>query len=351
MIDLRSDTTTLPSVEMLNSIVSAPLGDDGRLGPSGRGEDPTVNELEDLAAKLTGKEAALLFPTGTLANTTSILSYCQPGDRVLVDPKMHIYKTEKIVFSDHFGQLTPVFYSMDTKFQPNFDDIKNHIEGSDIKLLCIEDSHNFQGGTTLNQDSLIALKKIKEEYGVKVHLDGARLFNASIGSGIGVSDICSAVDSVMFCLSKGLGAPIGSLVCASKDDIKKLRELRKSLGGGMRQAGIIAAPGIVALNTFSSFLKEDHALCRDVADGLNDLINIKINHPIDTNIIMLNVSQTGFTQNEFCDLAEQKGLLIKPVLDDSVRLVFHRDVPRDSAEKVIEIIQDLDKESRNGGKK
>ena len=342
MIDLRSDTLTLPSEDMLRTIISAKLGDDGRVDSNGRGEDLTVNELEDLAAELTGKDEGILFSSGTLGNTTAILTYCNPGDKVLVDEIQHIYKSEKVVFDKEFGQLIPVFYKLNDKKVPDIDNLKELLQANDIKLLCIENTHNFAGGTCIGIDELKGIYNLAKEFGVHVHMDGARLFNAATSLGVEARQICKYVDSVMFCISKGLGAPVGSLVCGDKDFIIEMRKTRKLLGGNMRQAGIIAAPGIYALKNNIKGLKADMENAQYVATHLKDLKKAKVEGRVQSNIVMLDIEDTGLTGEEYCNLAKERGLLIRPVLKNKVRLVFYNGINREDTVDAVGIIKDID---------
>jgi len=258
MIDLRSDTLTLPDRPMLETILTAKLGDDGRADARGRGEDLAVNELEDLAAEITGKEEAVLFPSGTMANTAAILTYCRPGDGVLVDEIQHIFITEKVVFDRNFGRLTPLFYKLNGRNVPDLESMTVHLRKSPVSLVCVENTHNFSGGFCMSPEEMGVIKNAAESYGVPVHMDGARLFNAAAALGVAAADLCAHADSVMFCISKGLGAPVGSLLCGTREFIRKARLTRKLLGGNMRQAGIIAAPGIYALRNNIVRLGEDN---------------------------------------------------------------------------------------------
>lgn len=342
MIDLRSDTLTLPSEEMLKTILFAKLGDDGRTDRRGRGEDPTVNELEDLAAMLTGKEEAVLFSSGTLANTTAVLTYCNPGDKVLVDEMQHIYVSEKVVFEKSVGQLIPVTYKLNERKTPDLKSLRNLMQQNDIKLLCIENTHNFSGGTCIGLEELKSIHNLAQEFNIPIHMDGARLFNAAVSLGVEAKDICQYVDSVMFCLSKGLGAPVGSLLCGSEDFVKKARGKRKLLGGNMRQAGIIAAPGIYALKHNIESLKEDNGNAKYAADSLRGLKKTRVQENVQSNIVMLDVSQTGLTVEEYCARAKENGLWIRPVLNNKARLVFYKGISRDDAVQAVNIIKEID---------
>lgn len=344
MIDLRSDTLTLPDKEMLETILTAKLGDDGRVGASGRGEDETVNELENLSAELTGKEAALLTPTGTFGNTLAILSMCDPGDPILVDERQHILVTEKILFDEKFGHMMPIKYKLNENMTPDVEMIDQLLAESGARVICIENTHNSAGGYCIPVEEMKKIRAVADRHGAKIHLDGARLFHAAAGLKVAVGDITQYVDSVMFCISKGLGAPVGSLVCGTHEMIKKARELRKMLGGGMRQAGIIAAPGIYALKHNVERLDEDIENTKYVFNNLKGKLNkISMQKEVQTNILMLNLSNTEVSPLEFCDMAAEKGLLIRPTSNDSVRLVFYKGIDRTAAEEAAEIILALDK--------
>ncbi len=344
MIDLRSDTLTLPDKEMLDTILSAKLGDDGRVDEYGRGEDKTVNELEDLAAELTGKEAAMLVPSGTFGNSLVGFSLCNPGDSILVDEKQHMLRTEKVLFDKRYGRMNPVIYKMNKNMTPDLDMIDELLNASGAKLICIENTHNSLGGYYIPVEELGKIRKIADRYGAKIHMDGARVFHAAAALDVEVREIAQYVDSLMFCLSKGLGAPIGSLICGTSTMIKRARELRKIFGGGMRQAGVIAAPGIYALKHNVKDLNKDIINAKHVYNILyGKLKKITMQKEGQSNILMLNLSDTKVSPSKFCDMAKEKGLLIRPVSEDSVRLVFYRDIDASMSEEAAEIILELDK--------
>ncbi len=343
MVDLRSDTISMPTREMLETILTAGLGDDGRTDAEGRGEDQAVNRLEDMAAEITGKETAVLFPSGTQGNTAAVMAYCKPGDRVMGDVMQHIYLSEKVLFDPAIGQMEPVPYKLDAADLPDVEDMERILKEGNISLVCVENTHNFTGGTCVPLERMKAIYELAHSYGVPVHMDGARMFNAVIGLGTTAKELCQYVDSVMFCISKGLGAPVGSLVCGNKEFILKVRDKRKLLGGSMRQAGVIAAPGIYALEHNIERLQEDHENAAFAAEHLQGLENTKIVGTVDSNIIVLDVNSLGVTPKEYCKMAEEKGLLIKPVLSDKVRLVFYMDIDRAKTEEAVRIIRELDK--------
>ena len=342
MIDLRSDTLTLPDREMLETALSAELGDDGRVDANGRGEDKSVNKLEDLAAEITGKESALFFPSGTHANTSAILTYCKPGDNVLVDEIQHILITEKVVFDKSIGQLNPVKYRLDKNRQPDMEEIERKIKNNKINLICVENTHNFSGGTCIDLDLLCRIKTVSSENGIPVHMDGARLFNAAVALGVDAKDICRHADSVMFCISKGLGAPVGSLLCGNGSFIKKARTTRKLLGGNMRQAGVLAAPVIYALKKNIERLIEDNENAKYTAGKLNRLKLLNVQKNVQSNIVMIDTGNTGISPEAFCKLCSEKGLMIRPVIGNYVRMVFYNAVTRKDADEVIRILSEID---------
>lgn len=344
MIDLRSDTLTLPTSEMLKTILTAQLGDDGRLDDNGRGEDKTVNQLEDTAAALIHKEAGLLCVSGTMGNQVALLTWCRPGDTALINDLQHLDKSEKTAFDPRFGQLKKETYSLDTQFQPDLREIEEKLKKDNISLLCLENTHNYTGGTCITPDSLKAIHDIAQQYQVPVHMDGARLFNAAVYLKVPAWKLCQYVDSVQFCFSKGLGAPIGSVLCGTKDFIKKAKDTRKLMGGAMRQAGIIAAPALYALEHNIDCLREDQDNCCYCASLLTNLKKVKVQEHVETNILMLDLKDSGISPKEFCTRAKDKGLFIRPILDTFVRLVFYRGITRKDAFDAASIIRELDAE-------
>lgn len=343
MVDLRSDTLTLPDKAMLETILTAKLGDDGRVDASGRGEDLTVNALEDLAAELTGKEAALLFPTGTMGNSCGVLSWVKSGDKVLVHEQQHLLLTEKFLFDDAFCRMQPVKYKFNENETPDLDNMETLLKESGAKLICLENTHNFSGGYVIPVEEMQKIRLLADRYGAHIHMDGARLFHAAAALNVPVKEITQYVDSVMFCISKGLGAPVGSLLCSSKEQIAKARDIRKILGGGMRQAGIIAACGIYALEHNVECLKDDIANAKLAASLMRGkLRKLVLQEKVESNIVVLDLCNTNITPAQFCKLAESKGLLIRPVLSHCIRLVFFKGTTADDAKKAAEILLKLD---------
>ncbi|MBS5467954.1 MAG: aminotransferase class I/II-fold pyridoxal phosphate-dependent enzyme [Clostridium sp.] len=343
-IDLRSDTLTIPDREMLEPILSAPLGDDGRIDAHGRGEDPTVAALEHLAATLTGKEAAALFCSGTLANMTAILTHCAPGDKVLVDEHLHAYRSEGGAFDQGLGQRIPVFYPMTEAFLPDMEAIGRLAEQKQPKLLCIENTHNFYGGICIPAEHLAALRQTADMYRIPIHMDGARIFNAAEALGTSVKELCSYADSVMFCISKGLGAPVGSLLCGTAEFIQKAKSLRKMLGGGMRQAGVIAAPGIYALEHNVERLKYDRLRAQSLGKILDSSLKyIRVQKNIQSNIIMLHTGR--IPADELCRKMEQKGVIGGAVGNDMVRLVIYKGITDQDIEDAAGRIAEAERET------
>lgn len=345
MIDLRSDTLTMPDREMLQTILSAKLGDDGRVDASGRGEDATINELEDLMAELTGKEAGLLCPTGTMGNTCGVLSWCKAQDKVLVHEQQHLLLTEKFLFDDQFCRMVPIKYAMNEQMTPDVEQIDKLLAESGAKLLCVENTHNFSGGYVIPVEEMAKLRAVADKHGAHIHMDGARLFHAAAALGVPAKEITQYVDSVMVCISKGVGAPVGSVLCSTKAQIAKAREIRKVLGGGMRQAGVIAAPGIYALKHNLTRMQDDIANARLTASLLKGKLHkLTLQDEVQSNILVLDCSKASVTPAEFCALAEKKGLLIKTVLKTCVRLVYYKGITSDDARQAAEIILALDSE-------
>lgn len=340
-IDLRSDTLTLPNKEMLETIMTAELGDDGRLDSNGRGEDKTINKLEDMSAEIVGKEAGLFCCSGTMGNQVALFTYGRPNDLILVDNIQHLYGSEKTAFDSRFGQMKAVHYKFDDSSMPDLNDLEDKLKNNHIKLLCLENTHNFTGGTCTNVSRLAQIRQIADKYHVPIHMDGARLFNAAVYLQVSAKEICQYVDSVMFCVSKGLGAPIGSILCGTNDFIKEAKGIRKLMGGALRQGGIAAAPAIYALQHNISRLKEDNDNAILCASLLQEINKVKVQKNVQTNIVMLDVSDTGISPEMFCERAQAAGLLIRPILKHSVRLVFYKGVTKDDAIEAAEILKKL----------
>lgn len=344
MIDLRSDTLTMPDRAMLEVILTAPLGDDGRTDENNRGEDKTINELEDLVAEVTGKEASLLCPTGTFANTVGALLWAKAGDKVLVHEQQHMLLTEKFLFSDQFCRMVPVKYPFNADNTPDINAIDNLLKESGAKLICIENTHNFSGGYVIPVEEMAKIRAVADKYGAKIHMDGARLFHAAASLGADVKEFCKYVDSVMICISKGIGAPVGALICSAKAKIDEGREIRKILGGGWRQGGVFAAPGIYAFKHNISRMIEDIENARLTASLLRGrLQHITMQKDVQSNILVLDLKGASVSPARFCELAKEQGLLIKTVLKTCVRLVYYKGITAEDAKAAADIILKLDK--------
>jgi len=324
MIDLRSDTVTLPSPAMREAMYRAELGDDVM------GEDPTVNRLEALAAEMTGKEAALLVVSGTMGNLVSVLSHCRRGDEAILGDQSHIFHFEAggasalggVVFhpvaTGRFGELDVT--ALKNALRPAATNVHYAPPG----VICLETTHNRCGGTILPPAYLRAVRELAEDAGVPVHLDGSRIFNAAVALGRDVRELTRCADSVQFCLSKGLSAPVGSLVCSNRDFIARARRARKMVGGGMRQAGIIAAAGIVALTEMVERLAEDHQNARVLAEGLVELPGIQLDlDTVQTNIVIFGPQPRQPEGPSFAQVLARAGVKIGDIGGGRFRAVTH----------------------------
>lgn len=322
--------------------MSSPFGDSGRLDEDGWGEDPSVNMLEELAAELTGKERAILLPSGTMGNHVSLLTHCNPGDLVLVDTTQHLYRREKATFDLRFGQLKPLFYHLTQGGYPDTKEVKDLLQIEKPRLLCIENTHNHAGGTYIPIHALDELRRLADEAEIPIHMDGARLFNASVASGVKVKTICGYADTVMFCISKGLGAPVGSLLCGGKDFILKAAETRKLLGGSMRQAGVFAAMGLYALAHNLPDIAEDHRRAKLAYEKLKGLRWIHVPDAVQSNILCMDISDTGLEADEYIRRLKEKGVWLSESDKTHVRLVLYRDITDEQIMNAVEIIRDFD---------
>ncbi|HEX3244496.1 MAG TPA: low-specificity L-threonine aldolase [Chloroflexota bacterium] len=336
-IDLRSDTVTLPTEAMRDAMRDAPLGDDVF------GEDPTINRLQELAAEMTGKEAALLVSSGTQGNLVSLMSHCQHGDEVIMEAQSHTYWSEQGGMASLAGLLPRLVES--ERGCPTAETIQAAIRSDDQHnprsgLVCLENTHNRHGGTVSRPQQMAAIKRVAEAHGLPVHLDGARLFNAAVALGVEARELTEHVDSVTFCLSKGLSCPVGSIVCGSRDFIGRAHRARKVLGGGMRQAGVIAAAGIVALGSMIDRLAEDHANARRLALGLHELPGVTIDlDRVETNMVYVDFGGSSVTADALEADLRERGVLTRPSYD-RVRLVLHYGIEAADVDFVIDSIAD-----------
>ncbi|PLV59997.1 low-specificity L-threonine aldolase [Thermotoga sp. KOL6] len=338
MVDLRSDTVTKPTLEMRKAMMEAKVGDDGY------GEDPTVNELETLAAEIFGKEAALFVPSGTMGNLVSIMALTQRGESAIVEAKSHIFLYEVGSISALCGVMPYPLSGINGVLDPDM--VKKSIVFYDIhrprtSLIAIENTHNFAGGRVIPLENMKEIYEIAKERVLNVHLDGARIFNASVASGISVKEYAKYADSVMFCLSKGLCAPVGSVVVGSKDFIEKARKMRQMVGGGMRQAGVLAAAGIVALTKMVDRLKEDHENAKFLAGKLRKIGYIVDPDQVETNIVLLRTDNIRVTAREFQRIMKDFEILVSVISDTTVRLVTHKDVTRRDIEESLNAFEEV----------
>jgi threonine aldolase len=334
-IDLRSDTVTRPTAEMRRAMAEAEVGDDVY------GEDPTVNRLEQRAAEILGKEAALFVPTGTMGNTIAIKMHTEHGQEVICDARAHLLDWELSMTAWFSGCLVRTIETEDGIL--DWDRIQRKIRSfgphnAPTSLIEVENTHNMAGGTVYPLDTLQNIYANAQERGLRVHMDGARIFNASVASGVPVREFAACADTVMFCLSKGLGAPAGSMVVGERDAIARGRLFRKRLGGGMRQAGILAAAGLIALEQMPARLPEDHANARFLAEELGKLPGVKTTpERVKTNIVMVDVSGTGVEPRAISARLKAEGVLMNATTITLLRAVTHYDVTRADCERAIQV--------------
>jgi len=340
IVDLRSDTVTKPSPEMWEYVKS--MGN-SRLGDDVMEEDPTVNELEEKAAKVMGKEAALFVTSGTQGNLVSLLSQTNPGDEILLEELSHIYKNE-VGSAARIGGLMVRTYPSN-KGVPSFDQLQKLIrDREDIHeppttLFSVENTHNYHGGVIIRPEVIKDMKEFSDKNDLKLHLDGARIFNAAVGLNVSVTEITKHADSVMFCLTKGLSCPVGSIVAGSKEFTSKARRFRKMIGGGMRQAGIIAAFGLIALEPkWINRLAEDHKNAKILSQGLKNLnLSIKV-HPTDTNIVIIEMLE-DIRILKIITALNKAGILAFNISKEKIRFVTHYGIDEDDINYSIEQIE------------
>jgi threonine aldolase len=337
-VELRSDTFTLPTESMRAAMAAAEVGDDVW------DEDPTIHRLQEKAAEMVGKDASLFVPSGTMGNLCALLSHTQAGDEVILEGDSHIFHSEVAGASVVGGlQLRPL-ESEDGRLQP--EQVRHAIREADIHqprtgLLCLENTHNRKGGTCLSPGQTQALSAVAHDGGFPVHLDGARVFNAAVAQRIDVRQLTAPVDSVMFCLSKGLSAPVGSMLAGSRDFIERARRMRKMLGGGMRQAGVVAAAGLCALNEMVDRLAEDHANARRLAEGLQGLPGIDIDlSRVETNMVFGDC-RPPLTASAFIDRCREVGVLLDQASASRWRMVTHRGVSVEDVDYAVDAVRRL----------
>ncbi len=335
VVDLRSDTVTRPTLEMRRAMAEAEVGDDVY------GEDPTINRLEQRAAEIFAREAALFVPTGTMGNQIAIKVHTKPGQEFICEQRGHIYEYEMAMPARFSGCLPRLIYAEDGIL--TWDAIKTRLSPglyfrAQTGLISLENTHNMAGGTVYPTEVAERICDEAHNAGLPVHLDGARVFNASVALGKPVAEITRKFDSVMFCLSKGLGAPVGSMLVGSRKFIDQARAVRKALGGGMRQAGILAAAGLIALEQMPARLHEDHANARFLAEGLARIPGVKLDpKKVATNIVVFEIR--GMNTAELSRRLAAQNILANGINPTTMRMVTHMDVDRAGCERALREIE------------
>jgi len=339
IIDLRSDTVTRPTPAMRRAMAEAEVGDDVY------GEDPTINRLEQRAAEITGKEAAVFVPTGTMGNTIGVKLHTEHGQEVICEARSHVFNYELAMIAWFSGCVARPVIADDGILR--WEQIRREIRPlgphwAPTGLIEIENTHNMAGGKVYPLAVIREIADGAHELGLKVHMDGARVFNAAEALGAPVREIVAPVDSVMFCLSKALGAPVGSMLAGTRADIERGRLYRKRLGGGMRQAGVLAAAGLIALEEHPRLLGRDHENARFLAQALARIPGISIDpRAVETNILIFDISGTGLSTAEFSARLKSRGVLFNGVNTREMRIVTHYDVDRAGCERALEAIEQV----------
>jgi threonine aldolase len=336
-IDLRSDTVTKPTAEMRSAMAAAEVGDDVYM------DDPTVNRLQERAAQIFQKEAALFVPSGTMGNQIAIRVHTSPGQEVIIEGRAHIYEFEMAAMAAISGVLARPIPAPEGIL--DWERIRPAIRPklyyrAQTGLIALENTHNMAGGTVYDKQRIESICGHAHEAGLPVHMDGARIFNAATALGDNVAGLTCACDSVMFCLSKGLAAPVGSMLAGSKEFIDKARSVRKMLGGGMRQAGVLAAAGLIALEKMPARLAEDHQNARLLADLLSEVSNLDLDpSQVRTNIVMVEIARARLNSDDLSTLLREQGVLISTVNPIKIRLMTHNDVNRNQIVQAAAIIK------------
>jgi threonine aldolase len=335
VIDLRSDTITQPTDQMREAMARAVVGDDVF------GEDPTVRDLEALAAEMLGHESGLFVPSGTMANLVAVMTHTQKGDEVLVEAEAHIYYYEVGSISAVAGVIPSPIPGRLGYITP--EQVREAVRPSNVhfpisRLLCLENTHNRAGGVPFGPQEMDPICLTAHELGLAVHVDGARIFNAAVAVGAPAKELVRSADSVMFCVSKGLSAPVGSVLVGRRDFIDRARRFRKMVGGGMRQAGVIAAAGIVALRTMIDRLAIDHSNARRLADGIAKIPTLSVDRSrVRTNIVLVTLDRQT-TAAEFTERLKQAGVRALPTGPSTIRMVIHRHISADDIDRAIAAI-------------
>jgi threonine aldolase len=336
VVDLRSDTVTHPTPAMREAMATAEVGDDVY------GEDPTVNRLQQVAARLMGMEDALFVPTGTMGNEAAVFAWTRPGDEVLLDEDCHIVKWELGAAAVWSGVQTRTVRNV--RGIMALEDLAARIQPGDdhtprTALLCLETTHNAAGGVVLPLDYMASVAALARSHGIPVHLDGARMFNAAVALRVPANELAKHVDSVMFCLSKGLACPVGSMLCGSHDFVAGARRARRIFGGAMRQVGVLAAPGLVALETMIERLADDHQRARRLAEAINDCAGFAVDMAtVQTNMIYLRCDRPS---SEVLMGLKTDGILANDLPPHLIRLVTHKDIDDAGIDQAIRSFQHL----------
>ena len=338
VIDIRSDMQTRPTKAMYKAMLEAELGDEQN------SEDPTVNKLQEMAAMKLGKEAGLFVSSGTMGNLVALMTHAQPGDSVILESECHILRSEVGAISVVAG-LMPKMVKGNLGV-PELADLENAIIGEGrlfptTKLICLENTHNAAGGTCISPQQMKNIRTVADKYGLKIYLDGARIFNAAVALGVEPVELVKDADSVQFCLSKSLGCPFGSVLVGSKEFIDKARKKRQMIGGGMRQAGIMAAAGIVALEEMIDHLQEDHENAKILAEALFNLGMEVDMATVQTNIVFFNVPEEMIEPWKFVEKLKESGVLIGIPNGRKIRVVTHKDVSKEDILEVIEKVKQI----------
>ena len=332
-VDLRSDTVTKPTAAMRKAMAEAEVGDDVFE------EDPTVNLLQERVAELLGKEASLFVPSGTMANQISIRTHTVPGDEVIIEADSHPVLSEVAAAAALSGVQFRTIHGR--RGILTAEQVAEAVRIPDIhrpvsRLVCLENTHNFGGGTIYPLEEIWRIREVADRFGLAMHLDGARLLNACVATGIPPSEYARPFDSVSLCLSKGLGAPVGSMIAGSKEFIARARKNRKMFGGGMRQVGILAAAGLYALEHHVERLAEDHFHARLLAEALAELPGIRLDpREVETNIVIIDISPSGMDPREAQKRLRELGVLVLPFGKGRLRAVTHLDVDREGIQRAI----------------
>ncbi len=338
-IDLRSDTVTKPTDEMREAMARAEVGDDVYL------EDPTVNHLQERAAEILGKEAALFVPSGTMGNQVCLHIHTRPGQEVITEERAHIFNYEMAAMAALSGTIArPVrgedgildWPSIEAAIRP-----RSAYYVAQTGLVTLENTHNMAGGAVMPLERVEEICERAHEAGLPVHLDGARIFNAATALKRSAADLARPVDSVMFCLSKGLGAPVGSIIAGKRDFIDRALTVRRMFGGAMRQVGVLAAAGLIAIERMTARLDEDHANARWLATGLAGIEGVKIDpEKVQTNILVFDIADTGWTTASFSERLKERSVLANPISNREMRMVTHKDVSRSDCEAALDAVKE-----------